>query len=510
MALTVAMRAPARAGPLRPRRRAASGAGAAARRRRPAGRRAPVRMATASVTVTSAPQARQRRRSSSSPPQPRCWRIIGRSPSRAWRSPHWSRATSTGHRSAPFSVRRYSRAQRALLVRALDQDPLLDQALQADLQDVARHAQVALEVVEAPDAQEDVPDDQQRPALADHLEGRGHRAVLGRVVPLQHPPSIPHNFPQWVVLCNFLSYSAFHDRTDREPTPPAADARPGRSLTALIVLTGVFLSSLDLFIVNIAFPSISATFHGESLSSLSWVLSAYTIVFAAALVPAGRWADRAGRKRAFLIGLAIFTASSALCAVAPSLEFLVGARVLQASRRRPHAAHLARPPAARLRSRPARARPSACGRPSAARPPPSARRSAGCWSRPAGAGSSWSTCPSAVVALVFGVRLLDEVRDPDAHKSDLLGAGLLTVAVASLVAAIVEGSDWGWTSGADHRRLRAGRRRRAPGWSCAPSATPTPSSSRPSSATAPWRWPTSARWPSSAASVRSCSAASSS
>ena len=54
--------------------------------------------------------------------------------------------------------------------------------------------------------------------------------------------------------------------------------------------------------------------------------------------------------------------------------------------------------------------------------------------------------PFSVVALVLGVRLLDEVRDPDAHKSDLLGAGLLTVAVASLVAGIVQGSAWGWTS----------------------------------------------------------------
>src|SRR5580693_5507403 len=104
-------------------------------------------------------------------------------------------------------------------------------------------------------------------------------------------------------------------------TPTPASTRP--TLTALIVLTGVFLSSLDLFIVNIAFPSISGSFHGESLSSLSWVLSAYTIVFAAALVPAGRWADRTGRKRAFLVGMGIFTASSALCAVAPSLGVLV-------------------------------------------------------------------------------------------------------------------------------------------------------------------------------------------
>src|SRR5271170_5180007 len=91
---------------------------------------------------------------------------------------------------------------------------------------------------------------------------------------------------------------------------------------SLIVCVGVFMSSLDLFIVNIAFPSIAKSFGGASLASLSWILSAYAIVFAALLVPAGRWADRAGRKRAFLIGLAIFTASSALCAVAPSLGLL--------------------------------------------------------------------------------------------------------------------------------------------------------------------------------------------
>jgi MFS family permease len=118
--------------------------------------------------------------------------------------------------------------------------------------------------------------------------------------------------------------------TELLESPAAGSTRARPVLTALIVLTGVFLSSLDLFIVNIAFPSISSTYHHESLSSLSWVLSSYTIVFAAVLVPAGRWADRAGRKRAFLLGLAIFTTASALCALSPSLEFLIGARVLQA------------------------------------------------------------------------------------------------------------------------------------------------------------------------------------
>ena len=221
-------------------------------------------------------------------------------------------------------------------------------------------------------------------------------------------------------------------------------ARP--VLTSLIVLTGVFLSSLDLFIVNIAFPSISASYHGESLSSLSWVLSAYTIVFAAALVPAGRWADRAGRKRAFLLGLAIFTTASALCAVAPSIEFLVGARILQAiggALMLPTSLGLLLPAFGPERKGAAIGLWSAVGGAAAALGPPIGGLLVQ---------ASWRwvflvNLPFALLALAFGIRTLDEVRDPDAQKSDIVGAALLTVAVASLVAGIVQGSDWGWTSG---------------------------------------------------------------
>ena len=221
-------------------------------------------------------------------------------------------------------------------------------------------------------------------------------------------------------------------------------ARP--VLTALIVLTGVFLSSLDLFIVNIAFPSISASYHGESLSSLSWVLSAYTIVFAAALVPAGRWADRAGRKRAFLLGLAIFTTASAFCALSPSLGFLIGARVLQAvggALMLPTSLGLLLPAFGPERKGAAIGLWSAVGGAAAALGPPIGGLLVQ---------ASWRwvflvNLPFALIALVLGIRTLDEVRDPDAQKSDVLGAALLMVAVASLVAGIVEGSDWGWTSG---------------------------------------------------------------
>jgi EmrB/QacA subfamily drug resistance transporter len=216
-------------------------------------------------------------------------------------------------------------------------------------------------------------------------------------------------------------------------------------LTALIVLTGVFLSSLDLFIVNIAFPSISASFHGESTSSLSWVLSAYAIVFAAALVPAGRWADRTGRKRAFLLGLAVFTAASAACALAPSLAVLVGARVVQAvggALMLPTSLGLLLPAFGPARKGAAIGLWSAVGGAAAAFGPPIGGLLVQ---------ASWRwvflvNLPFSLLALVFGVRLLTEVRDPAAHKADLLGAVLLSVSVASLVAGIVEGSSWGWTS----------------------------------------------------------------
>src|SRR5256886_11368295 len=93
----------------------------------------------------------------------------------------------------------------------------------------------------------------------------------------------------------------------------------------------VLMSSLDLFIVNLAFPYISKDYPGTSLSSLSWVLTAYTIVFAAVLVPAGRWADRIGRRRLFSAGLVLFSFGSVLCGLAPGVAALIAARVIQAA-----------------------------------------------------------------------------------------------------------------------------------------------------------------------------------
>ena len=91
------------------------------------------------------------------------------------------------------------------------------------------------------------------------------------------------------------------------------------------------MTVLDLFIVNIAFPDIQRDFAGSDLSSLSWILNGYAIVFAALLVPAGRIADRVGQKLVFIAGLTLFTIASALCAVAPGTTFLIVARLIQAA-----------------------------------------------------------------------------------------------------------------------------------------------------------------------------------
>jgi MFS family permease len=77
----------------------------------------------------------------------------------------------------------------------------------------------------------------------------------------------------------------------------------------LVAAFGAFLAFLDSTIVNIAFPAIQRYFHSADISSLSWVLNAYNIAFAAFLVAGGRLADLLGRKRMFIYGVVLFTRS---------------------------------------------------------------------------------------------------------------------------------------------------------------------------------------------------------
>ena len=100
-------------------------------------------------------------------------------------------------------------------------------------------------------------------------------------------------------------------------------------IVAAVFVCGMFIDILDTTIVNVALPAIRRSL-GASVSELQWTIDAYTLVLASLLILAGSTADRVGRRRIFQIGLVVFSAGSLLCGVAPSLEFLIAARVLQA------------------------------------------------------------------------------------------------------------------------------------------------------------------------------------
>ena len=109
--------------------------------------------------------------------------------------------------------------------------------------------------------------------------------------------------------------------------------RSARQVTAIVgvLALAVFMSSLDLFIVNLAFPYIGRDYRGAGLASLSWVLNAYTIVFAAVLVPAGRWADRVRPPPDLRHRPDRLHRGSALCGLSPGVPELIAARVIQAA-----------------------------------------------------------------------------------------------------------------------------------------------------------------------------------
>lgn len=104
--------------------------------------------------------------------------------------------------------------------------------------------------------------------------------------------------------------------------------RPGVVLA--VAAMAVFLVFLDTTALYVAYTDLRADFPGVSPSQLSWVLNSYTITVAALLIPAGRLADRVGRKRTFLTAVAVFCAGSALCGLAPGVGWLTTARVVQA------------------------------------------------------------------------------------------------------------------------------------------------------------------------------------
>jgi EmrB/QacA subfamily drug resistance transporter len=113
-----------------------------------------------------------------------------------------------------------------------------------------------------------------------------------------------------------------------ESAGPHSTAGRERWLALIVLCAGMLMIVLDQTIVNVALPSIQRDLH-FSASNLAWVVNAYLIAFGGLLLLAGRLGDLVGRKRMFLLGIAIFTAASLLCGLAHSQETLIAARFVQ-------------------------------------------------------------------------------------------------------------------------------------------------------------------------------------
>src|SRR5215468_2677750 len=111
--------------------------------------------------------------------------------------------------------------------------------------------------------------------------------------------------------------------------PEPARTRRGYLAVLLTASGAAFLAMLDSTVTNLAVPDVQRDFPGASVTDLSWVISAYAVMFAAFLAPSGKLADALGRRRLFVIGVALFTLASLGCVLAPSLPVLIAVRAVQ-------------------------------------------------------------------------------------------------------------------------------------------------------------------------------------
>ncbi|MGI5458881.1 MFS transporter [Streptomyces sp. CA-249302] len=233
--------------------------------------------------------------------------------------------------------------------------------------------------------------------------------------------------------------------------PPRTQRGGGGSSTAhpalilTVLASASFLSQLDVWITNVGLPDIGRGVGATSLSDLSWVLNGYAIVYAALLVPAGRLADRYGRKAGFLLGMAVFMAASLGAGLSGDVWTLVVFRAVQAV----GAALLT---------------PASLGLVLTSAPAEKVEQYVKIWFT---AGSLSGVCgpifggllvqlswrwlflvniPVGLLAIVLAARLVANVRhDQDTRMPDLLGGVLLIVVVGALALGVVKAPDWGWS-----------------------------------------------------------------
>ncbi|MFJ3903794.1 MFS transporter [Streptomyces sp. NPDC090025] len=233
--------------------------------------------------------------------------------------------------------------------------------------------------------------------------------------------------------------------TTTPPPQAVASARRRWSVLAVCCLS-MFLVGLDTTIVNVGLPAIGRGL-GAGLGALEWTVDAYTIVLAALLISSGALADRFGRRRVFRTGLVVFGVASLLCAVAPSVSWLLAARAVQgvgASMLSPVALAIVvnTMPDPRERAQAIGVWASVFGLSMALGPVVGGALVAGLGWR----ALFWINAPVIVIALVLTAVFVPESRGARAQRLDLPGQFLLCVIVAAGVGVLIEGPRIGWTS----------------------------------------------------------------
>lgn len=231
---------------------------------------------------------------------------------------------------------------------------------------------------------------------------------------------------------------------DTERLDTADDAERGQPLVIVLTSLAFLMVTLDALVVVTALPSIHAALGGDA-TGLQWVVNSYNLVLAAGIVTGAALGDRFGRRRLFLLGLFVFTAASALCAVAPSLGALIAARSVQGL-----GAAVLTPVGLTLITE--------------AFPPAKRGAALGVWGGVSGVGVAagpliggaftqgldwhwvfWVNVPIGAVAVIGCAKVLRESRGAG-RPLDIAGMVLAAVALVALVDALVNAPSSGWAA----------------------------------------------------------------
>ncbi|MEU1437495.1 MFS transporter [Streptomyces sp. NPDC005786] len=243
-----------------------------------------------------------------------------------------------------------------------------------------------------------------------------------------------------------------------------------RSGTLPTVLTGVFITTLDFFIVNVAVPSTQHDLHAGP-TAIEWVVAGYALAYGSGLILGGRLGDIHGRRRMFMLGTALFTLTSLVCGFAPDASTLVVARVAQGAA----AALLSPQVLAIVRTAyegPERLRAIHAYALTMGLAAVFGQLIGGVLIRADLFGLGWRACfllnvPIGIAVLAVARRVIPESRAADAVRLDLAGAALVTTALAATLLPLIEGREqgwpaWTWASFAASAALLAAFARRRP------------------------------------------------